>query len=640
MKTKILSLALVVAMLASMLVVVPVSGATEKSAVVTTTNVAGNVGETVAVDVIVTTDAPVYGYTLAYEYDASKLYFEGLTFAISGGVENYDAKDGPAYTEVTHKGPYEVFGWTYNPKATTAAKDPINAMDGAVVATLNFTILDGASGDAYVAIRNLKRENGTAITELYTGMDGSTVSLKYVGDDIEYVESKVTILPEGYSTESTLPPVKYVTSEDAWEFLYGPGYEMFTLNDEGDGWIFGPIPKDAWDHLGFEGVVVLPSSITDYDGNYVDPGTTLPVVGIADDALYDVASKTGFSGVTAFVIPESVVSIGTRAFLKASASDYYILNPNCEIGKGAIASGVYNGTTSKWTTGPFVPKINNAAAIIHGVAGGSVEAFAQAPTEYKSNATNPYTSFTWTTDTALATENTLTFNGTKYYFTSGTEVTLPGMMEDADGNLVVAWNAGAVGSTITITEDIVLEPAKTIAKPVMDSTVGLLVTGDIATTRIRYTTDFAMADYEALADLGTVTMGTLITPARFVSKAGAMTREALDAFSAANGGAKTYIDVPTKGYFEKTGTPEENGVYTFAGSLAGFKAENIELEYAAVFYLTVTTTSGSFTVYSDFVFANNRSVDATITAATGSQLTDIAAGALREMIAANKKAEQ
>lgn len=622
MKKKILSLVLVVAMLTSMLVLAPVAGATEAEATVEVSDVVGCAGDTVTVDVKVTSASKIFGGQFAFDYDASKLKLESIAWAVDVDAGNASNKDGNTFKEVTHAGPYDVF----NPLWTTA----LDVSEGVVIAKMTFTILANTLGTAEVSVRKLQRADGYEITRIYTSGDA-----KHYITDVECVAGSVTVLPAGYSTESVLPPVTYVTSEMVWAFLFDLGVEFVGLNEEGTGWVILPVGKANWESLGLEGVVVFPETITDFEGTYIEPGESLPVVGIADDAFYDKDSQTGFSGVTAFVIPETVESIGTRAFMKSSAMDYYILNPNCTFGKGAICgTAIYSVKNSKWTTGPFIPHANGKAATIHGVAGGSVENFAADPMNYgeanfyKSNTNNPYKAFNWTTDTTLPTEKTLTFNGNTYYFATGATVTLPGIAVDGD-QITVSWKFSTdskdpypAGSQFTITENVTLTAAETIQKPKTSSALGFKVTDSAATTAMRFTTDMAVADYKTLASLGEVTMGTIITPARYVSKAGALTKEALNDLSAANGGVKTYIDVATEGYFA---IDDAKTTYTFAGSIKGFKSANVALDYAAAFYLTVEMAGGAtFTVYSDFVLENNRNLTdaAAAVAAAGVGLTD------------------
>ena len=85
MKKKILSLVLVVAMLASMLVFAPVSGATEKTATLAFGKVTGAAGDTVTVDLTVTT-AALSGIQFLLDYDESKLTFNGIAWTETFGV--------------------------------------------------------------------------------------------------------------------------------------------------------------------------------------------------------------------------------------------------------------------------------------------------------------------------------------------------------------------------------------------------------------------------------------------------------------------------------------------------------------------------------------------------------------------------
>ena len=75
---------LVVAMLASMLVFAPVSGAAT-TALVEVENVVAFAGDTVSVDIVITTDSLIYGLQLAYTYDESKMTLDSASFA-SGGM--------------------------------------------------------------------------------------------------------------------------------------------------------------------------------------------------------------------------------------------------------------------------------------------------------------------------------------------------------------------------------------------------------------------------------------------------------------------------------------------------------------------------------------------------------------------------
>lgn len=589
MKKKILSLVLVVAMLTSMLVLAPVAGATEAEATVEVSDVVGFAGDTVTVDVKVTSASEIFGGQFAFDYDASKLKLESIAWAVSVDAGNASNKDGNTFKEVTHAGPYDVF----NPLWTTA----LDVSEGVVIAKMTFTILANTLGTAEVSVRNLQRADGYEITRIYTSGDAKN----YI-TDVECVAGTVTVLPAGYSTESTI-----VIHEITQEEFADDSIISYEYNGEG-------IVITKYNGVSTPGaILVIPSQFDDTDRN-CDVCGLVDVVGIASKAF--TTRKEA-----AIVIPETVTEIAPAAFFNCTYPDYYVLNPDCEIAVAALgAFGNYDGT--QWTKGPWVKgdTATGKAPTIHGVAGSTAEAYAAQVYEVK----NGFSTFNYSSDVNLPAEYTLTFNGTSFYFQSGATVTLPGTMETADG-LAVAWTIDgtnyAAGSKFTITEDITLTPV-TIQKPKTSSALGFKVTDSAATTAMRFTTDMAVADYNTLAGLGEVTMGTIITPARYVSKAGALTKEALNNLSTANGGKTTYIDVATEGYFA---IDEAKTTYTFAGSIKGFKSANVALDYAAAFYLTVKTADGAtFTVYSDFVLENNRNLTdaAAAVAAAGVGLTD------------------
>ena len=247
----------------------------------------------------------------------------------------------------------------------------------------------------------------------------------------------------------------------------------------------------------------------------------------------------------------------------------------------------------------------------------------------------------------------LTVSDASYLVPANTEIAVPGVAATNDGKVVVGWNDGektyAPGAAVTLTGDTTLTPV-TIDAIKMNIGVGFKMGATIDKCQMRYTTDMAIADYNTLASLGTVTLGTIITPAKYVSMAGGLTKEALTQLAIDNaaklgalpdgktGAGLTYIDVPATAanpYKETTDT------YTFAGSLAGFKNENVNTKnvaYAAAFYATVELADGSsFTIYSNFDFGANRSVGDAITAMTNvaGGLSNTEAQTLRELIAGN-----
>lgn len=586
MKKKILSLVLVVAMLTSMLVLAPVAGATEVvDGVVAVTDAYGFAGDTVAVDVVITTESPIYKFQFAFDYDKSKMTLEDVEFVPGFGFWPINAD--AAIDAVMAESPFDNIGWN---RATGAS--PIDASEGAVVATMHFTLNEDVLGSAYVSVVPSPINN--------IAVDNGQVGAKI--DNFNYVAGSVIALPAGYNTESTIV-IHEITQEEFDDV------EIISYEYNGEGIVITEYKGKTTPGA----ILVIPSQFDDTNRN-CDVCDLVDVVGIASKAF--TARKEA-----AIVIPETVTEIAPAAFFNCTFPDYYVLNSDCEIAVGALgAFGNYTGT--EWKTGPWVKgdTVTGKVPTIHGAAGSTAKAYAAQVYEVK----NGFSTFNYSSDVNLPAEYTLTFNDTSFYFQSGATVTLPGIAVDGD-QITVAWKIGETqylpGQTFTITEDVTLTPV-TIQKPKTTSALGFKVTDSAATTAMRFTTDMAVADYKTLASLGEVTMGTIITPARYVSKAGALTKEALNNLSTANGGVKTYIDVATEGYFAIDNAKE---TYTFAGSIKGFKSANVALDYAAAFYLTVEMAGGAtFTVYSDFVLENNRNLTdaAAAVAAAGVGLTD------------------
>ena len=538
MKKKILSLVLVVAMLASMLVLAPVSGATKFDGTVAVTNAYGFEGEPVSVDVVLTTDQPVYTFQFTFDYDKTKMTLDSVEFAPGfgfwpiSGVEEVD--------EAMKVSPFDNIGWN-----RAVGADPIDASEGAVIATMNFTLNEDVLGDAYVSIvpspiNNIAIDSGEVGAMIY---------------NFDYVPGSVTVLPEGYVS---LTP----TDESLFTFAEG-------AQDEDGEYVFEDEKSRKY--------------IYSYDGEW--GGTIVIPAGVTAISM---AAFSGMNADTTIIVPETIDYLCMGAFDASSSKSsvtvtVIVLNNAC-----VLESDTPFATAAK--KGSFVVKSASESTVATHIAD-------DAPTRV-----------TWE---ALDNFN-LTFNNETYYVPSNAAA--PGMAVNGD-QITVAWKIGDTaylpGDTMTITEDTTLEPV-TIAKPDMTSTYGFKPTDSPATTAMRFTTTLAKADYETFAGVaeslgGRVEMGTLITPARFVSKAGALTKEALDALSASNNNAQTYIDIDTTGkYFSL-----EDNIYTFAGSVYGFKGTNYNLDYAAAFYMSVVVGEGEteetlFTVYSDFEFANNR----------------------------------
>lgn len=565
MKKKILSLVLVVAMLASMLVFAPVSGATDTAVAVSTTDAVGVVGQTVSVDVVLLSNTPLFGIQLGYEYDSTMLHLDSVTWGVAGGSGDYSNKLNSDFN--CAQGPLDVMIQCY--------ADTFDAADGLVIATLNFTALK--EGSSKVAIRDFNDVMGDSVNYAYTSQD---YSVYFTGSEIACAEaSNVTVFPADYLAGEAIPESEWLFDEG---YIYGVESALAAVT----------------------GTVVVPSEIGGVAVEGIDYGT------------FDACA------LSTVIIPETVSFIGGGAFNDCvNLTSVYVYNATTEFDVHAI--GYINGTMGR--RGYNEDGVRSSTDVmIYGAAGSTAEAYAAANNCSFSADSLPYT---------------LSVNGSTFFVPA--ETTAPDVVETNDGKVVVGWNDGAKtyipGEAMTLTGDTTLTPV-TIDAIKMNTGVGFKMGAEIDKCQMRFTTDMTVADYNTLASLGTVTVGTLITPAAYVSLAGGFTFEALDALSTANGGVPTYINVPAGGYFKIN---QEETVYTFAGSLAGFKNENIDLAYAAAFYATVTIDEEtSFTVYSAFDLSANRTVNSAITAMTGVSaaeygLTTLEAKTLRDLIAAN-----
>ena len=545
MKKKILSLVLVVAMLASMLVFAPVSGATETAVTVSTTDAVGVVGQTVSVDVVLLSNTPLFGIQLGYEYDSTMLHLDSVTWGVAGGSGDYSNKLSAEFN--CAQGPLDVMIQTY---AST-----FDAAEGLVIATLNFTALK--EGSSKVAIRDFNDTMGDSVNYAYTSQN---YDVYFTGSEIACAEaSNVTVYPAGY-TPLVDNPAGYVINEEDGEIEVG-----------------------VWG-----GTIVLPS-----------------------DQELEIGQRyfASCDKNTTLIIPENISISGKEAFRR--------------IEEGVTLTVIFLGNSDLHAQTFDNWDAYDGNLIVKSAAGGDIQSLAEAA------------GATWEAFADLS----LTLDDESYLVPANT--TVPDVVETNDGKLLVGWTDGenkyAPGAAITLTGATSLTSIKIDAIK-MNTGVGFKMGAEIDKCQMRFTTDMTVADYNTLASLGTVTVGTLITPAAYVSKAGGLTFEALDALSAANGGVPTYINVPAGGYFKIN---QEETVYTFAGSLAGFKNENIDLPYAAAFYATVAIDEEtSFTVYSAFDLGANRTVNSAITAMTGVSaaeygLTITEANTLRDLIAAN-----
>ena len=584
MKKKILSLVLVVAMLASMLVFAPVSGATEAKATVRTTNATATAGETVSVDVMLTT-AEVKTMTLIFEFDASRLEFLGYEAGAKfpGINSNYDTN--AAYQQWVANGPYLTLGF--------------NSLSGIVdcstethFATLNFKVKDDAAlGDAFVAFRHLEGAVEGVEGVYYAAKIVPAVTENVIQEpgEIEYITSAVTVLPSSYAS---------LTPTDASLFKIDTAEDMEAGEIE---------------------------CIAEYKGEY---GGTIVI-----PEIHTVLNYRLFSGIdkdTTIIVPASIELVGTQCFRRPAA--------------GVTVTVIFLGDDTEFEDEAFSTRANNGKFVVISAPGSTAQTVAQETSDELADDDIA----DWVTWKAPEDVN-LTVNGVTYLVP--TDAKAPGVMAIGD-ETVIGWKSNdgktyGAGETMALTGATTLAPV-TIKTPKMNTEVGFMLTDKITTSRMRYTTDMAVADYEKLASLGTVTLGTIITPAAYVSMAGGLTKEALTQLAIDNvdkigalpdgktGAGLTYIDVPASAANPFKVTAD---TYTFAGSLAGFKAENIDLAYAAAFYATVTIDEEtSFTIYSAFDFGANRAVGATVEAAKAKAETNELKDAyddLIEMIKAN-----
>lgn len=600
MKRKILSLILVAALLASMVVLAPTASAAENVATIKTTDAVGFAGDEVTVDVTISVDS-FAGFQLAFVYDSSRLTYNGVSydqtgssFAPSGAAENQ---------QFVNNGPYTLIGRAWQ----NAEGKPFLFTDcvDTKFATLSFTIKEDAPiGDAYVEFCPL---DGVWNDAPYA-YDLITRSAQLGAcDDVMYEGSKVTVLPEGYSTESVAPVVNYLSQDDV-----DNGVLSYRFNDSYDGVIITGYAVNT-----YSGIVVLPSVINDTKVDFMFED--YPVVGIDSQAFYDSVGRKADTSATAFVIPESVTEIAGAAFFQCAAVDYYVMNADCVIAPYAM------GTTGNIANNKYFINNKNLVAgtttsiiTIHGAA--NAQTYAETVVTETTNTTYPAKTFSYSANTAFPTENKVTFDGNSYFALTGSTIPAPGVGK-IGGATVIGWSDGvnsyAPGADITVTADLTLEPI-TIAAPATSNVVDFKLTANEADLAMRFTSNLSRADYNKLAALGTVSFGMLITPAAYVAKAGSFTKEALNTLGAVNG---AYVDIAIGGYYQKTNTD-----YIFAGSLKGFSAKTLAKnpDFASVLYVNVKTAAGDvFTVYGDFNFEANQNVKGVATAlSTSDALND------------------
>ncbi len=594
---KILSLVLIVATLATLVVFAPTAGAETAYATVETTNAAGTPGSTVTVDVIVT--APTTNTVqLNFHYDRTRLellktpnpldpnILLNATFPAGVTGNNVDNGDGlwdwngddPTKDK---NGDGEPDGDAYalfeNITATLGATD---MSDGYKVATLTFKIKDDAPlGDAYVEFCDV----GGAHTYL------ALQTVKHYGEEIAYKSSMVSVLPASYTAAPTPSPV-----------------EDFTFTDNGDG------TASVKSYNGEDATVVIPS--VDGDGN-----TVVSMLLGAFKANNDVETLW---------IPETVTSIATGAVGNCeSLTAVYLLNANTELAEAAIGwFGDYktDRTTRELT---FEKDCIVYPADDFTVALTTVYCLDGTAKELIKNEIDNYDLVVKTADRPYI----LTVAGASYVVPANT--TAPGQTV-VDGKTVIAWKIGEEivypGADMTLTGDTTLEVALSVALPATTRDYSMKLSADTKELGMRFTSTLAKADYTAMAGLagenGTVKLGMLITPNQYVERAGAFTKEALGALLNKEGtaalGENAYVDVAIGGYYEDDGT-----TYTLAASLVGFSDTTLEKNpaFAAVTYAEIDTDgdgNADITVYGQYDLSTVRTVKDVATKVHAEQATD------------------
>ena len=624
MKKKILSLILVAAMLASMLVFAPAAGAaTEAKVTVDVTETAGVAGDIVTVDILVKTDSTLAGYQQLIEYDKTRLelvkngdlHHTGADFWLFSknlDTASYfvDTVKNGGFLAISDAGMAEqIDGYEYD-----ATNGQIIATEFLKTATLTFKIKDDAPvGDAYVASRYV--DTNTWVTTV------AGTSYSQPGE-VEYIEGKVSVLPEGYQKTEDLA--------DPAEFEY-------VANDDGT-------TCTIVEYLGTAKVLNIPTEI---DGLTVTGIGKMIFCDVDHDTLrYEL--KTGTLGgttatyrigvtrndtVETIIIPDTVKTIAELAFAQANALTKVVVVgdslESVDVTAFGFKGGTWNGATRQTCS-------DAAARGTYKYDGVMTYAMNDTGDDYVYD--EDYNAYVENLVIVQDREGTLTakydiylglgenddglfsaiereyvsgikavwlnadIGGTPVaYYVVGSKVLAPA----ADG--VVAWtdaegNVYAPGADIG---DVTELTAVTVEAPVTNKGVTAKITNEFA---MRFQATISKATYDAMAELGEVTMGMLITPRQYVVKAGnVFTMEALDALVAGKGFAG-YVRVDVQNpYSANAETFEECTEFTIAGSITGLKDSTAakDPDFVSVGFLQVTRESGAVvTVYSDYNYTN------------------------------------
>ena len=560
---KILSLVLVAAMLASMLVFVPAAGAAEVPTVALDSTVA-TAGETVTIPVKVTA-GNVTAFSALIEYDGERLQYMGVEFPVTGIPVGSNGD--PVYNEWYDNGSFVSFSWT--------TENPVSASEGLVLANITFTVKDTAAlGAAYVAVRDYGAVNAAGNT-IYGTLVEDEAGVHQGAGNVACVDGGVVVVDAAWTSFS-----------DEADFVIEDGV--------------------LTEYLGDADVVIIPTSVTF----------------VAERAFGD----TG-TAVKQLILPANVAELDFGAFVNCSDLEaVYIYNADIVLGDGCLG---WEGTVKrgKLTLSDIAytdKSYTKAMLTIYSVASENVAEYAVLGNDLPAD-DDEYVPFV---NEVVEAKYALTFNGATYLAPANTKA--PGQMT-IDGETVVAWQNGdavvAAGADLVLTAAAALEPI-TIKKPVTSTVAAIKANADVQKAGLRFTATLDIADYEALAALGTVELGMLVTPAAYVAKAGAFTKTALDAIKKTNA---TYVDIALGGYFEKTETE-----YTFAAQLTNFSASTYKnnFNFVAVMYATVTINGVATTVYGAYNWEGVQNVkDLAIAGQTAAGATDTVKGQLAALVA-------
>ncbi|MBQ9736337.1 MAG: hypothetical protein IJV96_06110 [Clostridia bacterium] len=178
-----------------------------------------------------------------------------------------------------------------------------------------------------------------------------------------------------------------------------------------------------------------------------------------------------------------------------------------------------------------------------------------------------------------------------------------------DGKVLLGWQLMGetpvlydAGASIPVAEGDVLR-AIALTKPATTNDYSVKLMGEDG-LGMRFTATLSKTEYLLLLEAygeDNVSLGMLITPERYVERAGVFTKEGLKAWAESlNSDETPYVDIPLGGVWKM-----EGDVLTLAGSLYNFSRTTIEnnISFAAVAYVNIDVDGDGVidqTVYGDF----------------------------------------